>query len=71
MRWAVRRKTPLKELSEGEVLLVLLGEGEGQGGRYVVLVVLAGAELSEMLYIVLDADPEYAVVSLLVVQLFS
>ena len=61
----------MKELSEGEVLLVLLGEGEGQGGRYVVLVVLAGAELSEMLYIVLDADPEYAVVGLLVVQLFS
>ena len=61
----------MKELSEGEVLLVLLGEGEGQGGRYVVLVVLAGAELSEMLYIVLNADPEYAVVSFFVVQLFS
>ena len=61
----------MKELSEGEVLLVLLGEGEGQGGRNVVLVVLAGAELSEMLDIVLYADPENAVVSFFVVQLFS
>lgn len=71
MRWAVRRKTPLKELSEGEVLLFLLGKGEGKGGRYVVLVVLAGAELSEVLDIVLDADPEDAVVSFLVVQLLA
>jgi uncharacterized membrane-anchored protein YitT (DUF2179 family) len=39
--------------------------------RYVVLIILTGADLSEVLHIVLDIDPEDAIVGLFEVELLT
>lgn len=53
------------------LLVFIFLESKWNGGAYVIFVVLAHADLSEVFHKILDVDPEDAVICFLEVQLLS